>query len=119
VTVTPPGASPASTPRPSALSKRALGRRPKLRVDLQGPRVITHGRRTIFRIVLSRSVRGALASVQLRRGVSHRTVTRGRVSGGRVPVALSFRNPGRHLLRVQLREAGGPPATKLMTVTVR
>jgi hypothetical protein len=34
-------------------------------------------------------------------------------------VALSFRNPGRHLLRVQLREAGGPPATKLITVTVR
>jgi hypothetical protein len=119
VTASLPGASPAATPRPSTLSGPALRKLPRLRVGIHGPGLIRRGQRAVLRVVLSRSVHGALATVQLRRGVGYRTVTRGRVSGRRVPVVLSFRNPGRYLLRVQVREAGRPAVTKLVAVTVR
>jgi hypothetical protein len=119
VTVTLPGASAGSTPLPSTLSKAALRKLPKVRVSVQTPKRIRSGQKTIIHVGLSRPVHGALATVQLRRGVTYRTVARGRVSGRRVPVALVFRAPGKYLLRVQIREAGKTPVTKVVALTVR
>jgi hypothetical protein len=47
------------------------------------------------------------------------TVARGRVSGRRVPIALSFRSAGRYLLRVRFQEARKGTVTEVVAIVVR
>jgi hypothetical protein len=119
VTARLPGASAAKTPLPTKLSKAALRKLPRLRVSVGVPKRIKKRTKIIISLRLNRPVRGALATVQLRRGVSYRTIARGRVSGRRIPVALSFRSAGRYLLRVRVQEARKGTVTKVVAISVR
>jgi hypothetical protein len=119
VTVRLPGASPATTPRPTRLTKAALRKLPKLRISIGVPKLIRRGAQTIVPVALSRAVHGTLATVQLRRGVGHLTVARGRVAGRRMPIALSSRSAGRYLLRVRFQEARKGTATEVVEIVVR
>jgi PKD domain-containing protein len=119
VTVRLPGASAAKTPLPTKLSKAALRKLPKLRVSVAVPKRSKKGTKIIIALRLNRPVRGALATVQLRRGVSYRTIARGRVSGRRIPLALSFRSRGRYLLRVRFQESGKGTTKNVVAIVVR
>lgn len=116
VTVGIPGGSPATTPRPAPPTTR---RAKALRATLVVPRSITAGTHVVLRVRLNRALRGALIRVQLRQGVVYRTIAQGRVSGRRIPVALTFARAGRYLLRVQIRESGRPVVSRVATVLVR
>jgi hypothetical protein len=118
VTVGIPGATPATTPRPTTLSPAAARRLPRLRIAVAVPR-LRAGARGIATIRLNRALRGALVRVQVRRGLAYRTIASGRVSGRRIPVALSFSRPGRYLVRVRITEAHRRTANRVVAVTVR
>jgi hypothetical protein len=115
VSVQLPGAAPGSTPAPAT----SVPRRRALTLAIAVPRTLRAGSRAIIRVRLNRPVRGALARVQLRRGVAYRTVAQGRVSGSRIPVALTFARPGRYLLRVQIVERGRATVNRVQALVVR
>jgi hypothetical protein len=119
VSVSLPGATPASQPAPTRLTPAARKRLPRLRLVVHAPRTLRAGVSTVVRVTLSRRVRGALATVQLRRGLGYRTIARGRVSGRRIPVAVRIRTPGRYLLRVLIAESGLPRVSRVVALTVR
>lgn len=100
-----PGASTGATPAPAKGGGPAPRRR-ALRVAVSVPASLQAGVKGVLGVRLNRAVRGAFVRVQLRRGVTYTTIAQGRVSGRRVPVALSFASPGRYLMRIQIREAG-------------
>jgi hypothetical protein len=110
-----PGAAPGSTPAPatSVIPRRTLT------LVIAVPRTLRAGSRAVIRVRLNRPVRGALARVQLRRGLAYRTVAQGRVSGRSFPVALTFARPGRYLLRVQIVEAGRRTVNRVRALVVR
>jgi hypothetical protein len=83
------------------------------------PRRLRVGVRAIVTVRVSRPLRGALMRVQLRRGLRYATIAQGRVSGRRVPVALSFRAPGRYLVRIQILEPGRRARAVVRPLTVR
>jgi hypothetical protein len=118
VTVGLPGATPATTPQPTPLSPAAVRRLPRLRVAVAVPR-LRAGARGIVTVRLNRALRGALMRVQLRRGLAYRTIASGRVSGRRIPVAVSFSRPGRYLVRIRITESRRPTVNRVVAVTVR
>ncbi|MGE0027227.1 MAG: PKD domain-containing protein [Thermoleophilia bacterium] len=118
VTVGLPGASAATTPAPP-LSAGAARKLPALRVGVAGTGSFRAGTRGILTVTLSRRVRSALVRVQIRRGVRYTTVTRGRVSGTRIPVALTFATRGRYLLRIQISEPHRATVNRLVRIAVR
>ena len=93
--------------------------RKRLTLAIAVPARLRAGTRAIIRVILNRPVRGALVRVQLRQGVVYRTVAQGRVSGRRIPVALTFARPGRYLLRVQIVERGRPTVNRVQALVVR
>jgi hypothetical protein len=117
VTVSLPGAAAGSSPVP--ISPAAARTLPPLRVGVAGAGSFRVGSRGLLTLRLSRRVRGAIVRVQIRRGLRYATVARGRVSGKRVPVALTFTAPGRYLVRVQVSEAHRATVNRLVHVLVR
>jgi hypothetical protein len=109
-----PGAAAGTTP---AKASGTVSKRP-LKVAVTVPRRLKAGERTIIRVGLNRRVRGALLRVQLRRGVTYRTIAQGRVSGRRIPVALGFDRRGTFLMRVQVLESGRRPVVKVLRLVV-
>jgi hypothetical protein len=109
--------SAATTPRP--LPPAVIRRLPRLTVVVAVPRRLRAEARAIVTVRVSRPLRGALMRVQLRRGLRDATIAQGRVSGRRVPVALSFRAPGRYLVRIQTLEPGRRARAVVRPVTVR
>jgi hypothetical protein len=118
VTVGLPGASPGSSPG-ARLSPAAARRLPALRVGVTGTGSFRAGTRGLLTLRLNRAVRRALVRVQIRRGLHYTTVTRGRVSGRRIPVALTFARRGRYLIRVQISEAHRATVNRLIRIAVR
>ena len=84
-----------------------------------GPLLIDLVRRGVLTLKLSRRVRGAVVRVQVLRGVRYTTVARGRVSGNRIPVALTFSAPGRYVVRAQISEANRPTVGRIIRIVVR
>jgi hypothetical protein len=74
VTISLPGAAAGSTPAPVAKGAAARRAMPRLRVAVTLPKRVRAHRQAIVGVSLSRSVHGALARVQLRRGVGYATV---------------------------------------------
>ncbi len=77
------------------------------------------GSRGLLTLKLNRRVQGAIVRVQIRRGLRYTTVARGRVSGKRIPIALTFTARGRYLIRVQISEAHRPTVNRLIRIVVR
>lgn len=117
VTVGLPGASAGAGPAP--LSPAAAHRLPALRVGVSGTGGLRVGARAVMTLKLSRRVTGAVVRVQIRRGLRYTTVARGRVTGRRIPVALTFTSAGRFLVRVQISEAHRPTVNRLIRIAVR
>jgi len=118
VTVGLPGASTGSSPA-SPLTPAASRRLPALRLGVAGTGSFRVGRRGVLTLKLSRRVRGAVVRVQVLRGVRYTTVARGRVSGNRIPVALTFSAPGRYVVRAQISEANRPTVGRIIRIVVR
>ena len=118
VTVGLPTASSGTGPS-TPLSPAAARKLPALRVSVSGTGSFRAGSRGLLTVKLSRAVRGAMVRVQIRRGLRYATVTKGRVSGKRIPVALTFAARGRYLIRVQIAEPHRATVNRLIRISVR
>lgn len=115
-----PGASAGTSPVPASGSRGPVRKGTKrVTLGVSVPRSLRVGTRSVIHVGIDRAVRGALIRVQLRQGVLYRTIAQGRVSGRRIPVALTFARPGRYLLRVQVTESGRAVVSRVTAVIVR